>query len=350
MSTPLSKLSASSAVADVSTDGAFARKASTFRASFGDDDASYPPAANRYELIVSLACPWACRTLATMALRGLDDAIAVRVTHPVWARTRPGDENDTHCGWVFVDADAERARASPSGRGTFVVPNSDPRGPEGVESVRELYEMVNAPKEQRFTVPVVWDTVTKTIVNNESSEIIRELNDAKWNAFAKHPEVDLYPVELREEIDAINAWVYDKINNGVYKCGFAVSQAAYDEAVNALFDALDECERILSRRRYIAGDVLTEADVRLFQTLIRFDEVYVVYFKTNKRFIHQYDHLSGYVRELYQMDALRKSVDMKHIKFHYFASHPSLNVHAIVPAGPNVDLFAPHGRDGAYPR
>ena len=349
--TPLRELSASSAVADVSTDGAFARKASTFRASFGDgpNDGAHPPVGNRYELVVSLACPWACRALATMALRGLDDAIAVRVTHPVWARTRPGDEADTHSGWVFVD-DASRAQPSPSGRGAFVATNSDACGPEGVASVRELYEMVNAPKEQRFTVPVVWDTVTKTIVNNESSEIIRELNDPKWNAVAKNPEVDLYPAELREEIDAVNAWVYEKINNGVYKCGFAVSQSAYDEAVDALFDALDECERILSRRRYIAGNVLTEADVRLFQTLIRFDEVYVVYFKTNKKFIHQYEHLSGYVRELYQMDALRASVDMNHIKYHYFASHPSLNVHAIVPAGPNVDLFAPHGRDGAYPR
>lgn len=201
-------------------------------------------------------------------------------------------------------------------------------------------------------MPLIWDTVKKTIVNNESADIVRELN-AKWNAYCSTPEraaLDLYPEALREKIDEVNAWVYDKINNGVYKCGFATSQEAYNEAVTELFDALDRVERILSTSRYLCGDVFTEADVRLFMTLIRFDEVYVVYFKTNKKFIHQYEHMFGYLRELYQMPELGSTVNMSHIKNHYFASHPSLNVHAVVPIGPCVDLNAPHGRDGPYPR
>ena len=338
------------AVADVSPTGAFARKASTFRNAF-DANGAHPPEAHRYVLVVSLACPWAARCLAALRAKGLEDVLDVAVTHPVWGKTRPDDPNDAHAGWRFVKPGT--VVTGPSGRGAF---EADARcsatACEGAEFVRDLYEICGAPTEQRFTVPLIWDTLRKTIVNNESSEILRELN-TKFQDFCSSDaarEVDLYPEHLRPKIDEINQWVYDDINNGVYKCGFAVSQSAYDEAVKNLFSALDRCEELLARSRYIAGDVFTEADVRLFMTLIRFDEVYVVYFKTNKKFIHQYEHMGAYVRELYQMPALRRATDFAHIKQHYFASHPSLNPHAIVPCGPNVDLDAAHGRDGPYPR
>lgn len=346
----LIKLSAASAVADVSATGAFARKQSTFLNAFAEEGA-YAPEAGRYELNVSLACPWACRVLAVLKLKGLEHVFDVHVTHPVWARTKPDDADDTHCGWVFVVADETSTVTGPSGKGEYAVDAAcSSSGSAGVKTIRALYDMVGAPPEQRFTVPLIWDRKTQTIVNNESSVLVRELN-SKFNHLATNPGLDLYPEHLRATIDEINDWVYHGINNGVYKCGFAISQSAYDQAVEELFKALDRCDVLLSQRRYIAGDVLTEADVRLFQTLIRFDQVYVVYFKTNKKFIHQYEHLSGYVRELYQMDAMRVGVvDMSHIKTHYFASHPVLNAHGIIPCGPDVDLFAPHGRDGAYPR
>lgn len=336
------------AVADVSPSGAFTRVPSAFRRVFGDD---HPVEPDRYVLHVSLACPWACRALAVLKLKGLERAIKVRVTHPVWRRTRPDADDDAHCGWVFV-APGEHVVNS-AGKGRFVADaRCDARGSADARSVRDLYEACGVGRDARFTVPLIWDEVKKTIVNNESADIVRELN-SKWNAYCSTPEraaLDLYPEELREKIDEVNAWVYDKINNGVYKCGFATSQEAYDEAVTELFDALDRVERILSESRYLCGDVFTEADVRLFMTLIRFDEVYVVYFKTNKKFIHQYEHMFGYLRELYQMPELAWTVSMSHIKNHYFASHPSLNVHAVVPCGPSVDLNAPHGRDGPYPR
>lgn len=338
------------AVADVTPSGAFARKESTFRNSF-DVHGPHPPERDRYVLVVSLACPWACRALSVLHLKGLENVFKVVVTHPVWARTRPEDANDAHCGWVFVKPG--ESIANPAGVGHFVADGRcSSSAPEDAKFVRDLYELCGAPKEQRFTVPLIWDTKARTIVNNESSEIIREMN-TNFNAFSSSPEraaLDLYPEALRERIDDINGWVYHRVNNGVYKCGFAVTQEAYDQAVKDLFEALDDINSILSESRYLCGDVFTEADVRLWQTLIRFDEVYVVYFKTNKKFIHQYEHISGYVRELWQMPELRAATNMDHIKTHYFASHPSLNAHAIIPIGPGVNLDAPHGREGDYPR
>ena len=218
----------------------------------------------------------------------------------------------------------------------------------GSKYVRDLYDKVGAPAGTRFTVPILWDKKTHRIVSNESSEIIRDLN-SRFNDFAKNPKLDLYPESLRAEIDSVNEWIYHDINNGVYKCGFAVSQAAYDEAVTNLFNALDKVEAILSARRFIAGDVLTEADVRLFCTLVRFDEVYVVYFKTNKKCIREYPNMSNYVRDVYQTEGMKKSVNMWHIKTHYFTSHPVLNANAIIPAGPDWwDLDAPHDRAAKF--
>lgn len=197
----------------------------------------------------------------------------------------------------------------------------------------------------KYTVPVLWDKKTNTIVNNESSDILRIFNTAfNEGGIATNPTLDLYPESLRSEIDQVNEWVYDKINNGVYKCGFAKTQEAYEIAFNDLFEALDRVEEILSKKRYLCGDVLTEADVRLFMTLIRFDPVYVVYFKTDRKAIREYPALADYVRDLYQTAGIKESVSILHIKRHYFTSHPKLNAYAIVPGGPRAWWEEAHGR------
>jgi len=196
-----------------------------------------------------------------------------------------------------------------------------------------------------WSVPVLWDTERKTIVNNESSEIVRILN-SELNDHAARPDLDLNPPGLRDELDELERWVYDGINNGVYKCGFARSQEAYDEAERELFECLQRAEELLETRRYLAGDQITEVDIWLFMTLVRFDEVYVVYFKTNRKCVREFPNLSNYVRDLFQTPGIGESVNMEDIKTHYFTSHPHLNPFGIVPRGPAVDFGAPHGRRG----
>jgi len=213
--------------------------------------------------------------------------------------------------------------------------------------VRDLYERQVGFSEMsgvRFTVPVLLDRESGRIVSNESSDIIRMLN-SRFNEWADRPELDLYPEALRGEIDAANEWIYPGINNGVYRCGFATSQEAYETAFSLLNESLDRVESLLAKQHYIAGAHFTEADVRLFMTLIRYDEVYAVYFKTNGRLMRESPHTLGWLRELMQMPALGGSINMQHIKLHYYASHPQLNAHAIVPVGRWVDYSAPHGRD-----
>ncbi|KAG2426855.1 hypothetical protein HYH02_014708 [Chlamydomonas schloesseri] len=306
----------------------------------------FEPEAGRYHLYVSLACPWACRCLSVLHMKGLADVIGVSVTHPTWQRTRPDDPADEHCGWVFRSPE-DPPLSSTTGFGAFPCTGCIPDTVNGAVNVRQLYDMANDTT-GKYSVPVLWDKKEKTIVNNESSEIIRMFNSA-FNDFAKNPGLDLYPEALRAAIDEVNAWTYPSINNGVYRCGFATSQAAYDAAFQELFSALDRVEDILSRQRYLVGDVITEADVRLFQTLIRFDEVYVVYFKTNKRFLREYPNIAGYVRELYQEPGMKPAVDMYHIKTHYFTSHPKLNYYAIVPRGGEAWWEQPHDRAAKFP-
>lgn len=200
----------------------------------------------------------------------------------------------------------------------------------------------------KYTVPILWDEKEGCIVNNESSEILRMLN-SKFNELSSAPQLDLYPQDLRQQIDEVNEWVYKSINNGVYRCGFATSQEAYEAAFDELFGALGRCEDILGRQRYIIGDSFTEADIRLFMTLIRFDEVYVVYFKTNRRFIHEYPNLREYTRDIYQTPGVAASVNMQHIKVHYFSSHPKLNYYAVVPKGGEAWWEQPHNRQQRFP-
>ncbi len=271
--------------------------------------------ANRYHLYVSLACPWANRTTIYHQLKGLEDIISISVVHPFM-----GDK-----GWTFAE-------------GTGVI--ADP-----IMNARYLYEIYTAAKPDytgRVTVPILWDKKTNTIVSNESSEIIRMLNSAfdKVGAVA----VDFLPSESITEIDDINAFVYDAVNNGVYKAGFATKQEVYEEAVSTLFDALDTLEARLATQRYLVGDTITEADWRLFTTLVRFDAVYVGHFKCNIRRIIDYPNLWGYLRDLYQVPGIAETVNMAHIKAHYYTSHASINPTGIIPLGPDIEFNEAHER------
>lgn len=260
--------------------------------------------AGRYHLYVSLACPWAHRALIFRTLKGLEDLISVSIVAP-----KMPDES----GWTLTGEDA----------------SGDPVN--GKAFLHDIYTLAKPDYTGRVTVPVLWDKQRKTIVSNESSEIIRMFNSA-FDGLTGNTE-DFYPEALRAKIDTINARVYDAINNGVYKAGFATTQAAYDEAVVALFDALDWVEGLLGETAYLAGDVVTEADWRLFTTLVRFDPVYVGHFKCNKRRIADYPNLSHYLKGLYHTPGVRETVDLHHICTHYYWSHPSINPTRIIPIG-----------------
>ncbi|XP_038893698.1 glutathionyl-hydroquinone reductase YqjG isoform X1 [Benincasa hispida] len=320
---------ARSALDEMSSTGAFVRTASTFRNLISRDKSSeFPPESDRYHLYVSYACPWASRCLAYLKIKGLDKAISFTSVKPIWERTK---DSDDHMGWVFPTSDTEE-------------PGAEPDPLNGVRSIRELYELASTNYSGKYTVPVLWDKKLKTIVNNESSEIIRMLN-TEFNDIAENPTLDLYPTHLQAHIDETNDWIYNGISNGVYKCGFARKQQPYDEAVKELYEALDRCEEILSKQRYLCGNTLSEADIRLFVTIIRFDEVYAVHFKCNKKLIREYPNLFNYTKDIYQTNGVGSSVNMEHIKKHYYGSHPTINPFGIIPLGPNIDYSSPHDRD-----
>ena len=305
------------------TGGRFKRDISRFRNWITADGRAGPTGASgfkaqpdRYHLYVSYACPWAHRTLIFRKLKGLEDMIPLSVVHWYMA------EN----GWTFADGDG-------------VVP--DPI--HDADYMYQVYQAADDSYTGRVTVPVLWDKEKQTIVSNESADIIRMFNSAFDEIGAK--EGDYYPEPLREEIDEINARVYDTVNNGVYKSGFATTQEAYEEAVEPLFDSLEWLDGRLSSRRYLLGDAITEADWRLFTTLLRFDPVYVGHFKCNRRRIVDFERLWPYVRDLYQVPGVAETVHMDHIKSHYYGSHDTINPTRIVPVGPDIDYSEPHGRD-----
>ncbi|KNA02974.1 hypothetical protein SOVF_213510 isoform A [Spinacia oleracea] len=309
--------------------GAYIRSPSTFRNFIsGDQGSAFMPESGRYHLYISYACPWACRCLSILKVKGLEKAISFTSVKPKWETTKEGD---THMGWVFPVTDTEE-------------PGADPDLLRGAKSIRELYEFASANYSGKYTVPVLWDKKLETIVNNESSEIVRMLN-SEFNDIAENRDLDLYPVHLQTQIDEINEWIYDKINNGVYRCGFATKQEPYDQAADRLYEALEKCEEILSKQRYLCGSSLTEADIRLFVTLIRFDEVYAVYFKCNKKLVREYPNLFNYTKEIFQIPGMSSTVNMDHIKKHYYGSHPSINPYGIIPRGPNIDYSCPHDRE-----
>jgi len=305
-----------------STGGRFVRKDAQFRNWVTADGTAGPTGsdgfsaeAGRYHLYVSLACPWANRTLILRALKGLEDAISVSVVNPHMAES----------GWTF--APGPGVIADPVGQAQFMY---------------EVYLRADANYSGRVTVPVLWDLQRNTIVSNESAEIIRMLNSAFEGIATKGG--DYSPVDLLPEIDAINAFTYDAINNGVYKAGFATDQAVYEAEVGNLFAALDKLEVRLDQQLYLLGDRITEADWRLFTTLIRFDPVYHGHFKCNLKRLTDYDNLWNYTRGLYQWPGIADTVNFDHIKQHYYRSHPTINPNGIVPAGPVLDLHRPSGR------
>lgn len=312
-------------------DGKFVRVASGYREIISPSHPTYKPEKGRYHLYLSFACPWANRCYVMMKFKGLDanGVLSATVVHPTWQKTKPDDPEDKHFGWAFYDSATGQSQkwTNPTGHGNFHVEGCtlDPNN-EGVKYLRDLYEN-SKDQIKKFSVPVLWDKKTQTIVNNESSEILRMFNSS-FNEFlpaentATFPFLhhDFAPQQMLKEIDAMNDFVYTNINDGVYKCGFAKSQAAYSDAVEHLFSALDEIENTrLSKHRYLLGDSLTEADIRLFMTLVRFDEVYVVYFKCNRRMLmHDYPNIHNYMRELYQLPLMDECIHMDHIKTHYY--------------------------------
>jgi len=303
-------------------EGHFVRKAAQFRNWVTADGSPGPGGrggfkaeAGRYHLYVSLACPWANRTLIFRHIKGLEDMISLSVVH--WYMG--------HQGWTFEPGD-----------GVIADPIHD------AHYLHEAYTGADPEYSGRVTVPVLWDKQTETIVSNESSEIIRMFNSA-FDRVGALPG-DYYPQEQREEIDAINARIYSKVNNGVYKAGFATTQEAYEEAVFPLFETLDWLEQRLSHQRYLMGDRLTEADWRLFTTLVRFDPVYVGHFKCNIRRLADYPNLWAYTRDLYQHEGVADTINMHHIKDHYYGSHETINPTGVVPVGPELNLHEPHSR------
>lgn len=307
-----------------STGGKFVRQQSQFRNWITADgsagptgEAGFKAEHGRYHLYVCYACPWAHRTLIMRELKGLTDSISVSAVHPLML------EN----GWTF-----DKDNFGANGDDLY-----------NLNYLYQLYLKQQPDYTGRVTVPILWDKKTEQIVNNESADIIRMLNTAFNNIGAN--EVDFYPSELQQSIDEINAWVYPSINNGVYKSGFATSQEAYSEAVIELFNALDKADNILSKNRYLTGNTITEADWRLFTTLVRFDAVYVQHFKCNIRRIEDYPNLSGYLRDLYQQPGVAGTVNLKHIKQHYCQSHPTINPYGIIPEGPEIDFTKTHNRE-----
>lgn len=305
-----------------SSKGQFERQASRFRNTISNAEGSrYPAEAGRYHLYVSLACPWAHRALIFRQLKQLEDIITVSVVKPEMRSN----------GWEF---DANSAINNTSDYNDSLYQSN---------YVYQLYLKAAPDYEGRVTVPVLWDKQTQTIVNNESSEIIRIFNTA-FNDLTGNND-DYYPADLRPEIDTINERIYHSINNGVYRAGFATTQAAYDEAFNALFSSLDWLEAHLSTHRYLAGSQLTEADWRLFTTLIRFDAVYHGHFKCNRNKLTEFHHISNYVRELFQVRGIASTVDLEYTKIHYYASHDTINPTLIIPRGPVHNFTAAHDRN-----
>ncbi|KAF0556684.1 glutathione S-transferase omega-like 2 [Gigaspora margarita] len=301
-----------------SKDGEFRRNPSVFRNTISKDpDAIFTPEKDRYHLYISWACPWAHRTVIVRALKGLDNIIGLSVVDYFLG------EN----GWKFSTPEE--------------TPGSIPDTVNNAQYLRELYFKANPDYDGRFTVPVLWDKKLQTIVNNESSEIIRIFNDAFDDFVPETKGITFYPKHLANEIDSVNDWVYDKINNGVYKCGFATTQDAYMNHIGPLFKALDDVEAILSKNQFLVGNTLTEADIRLWTTVIRFDPVYHTHFKTNLKSIkYDYPNILRWARQIYKTPKIADTVNMTHIKNHYYKSHKQINPHGIVPAynGPDLNL------------
>ncbi len=306
---------------ETAADGSFVRQDDVFRDWVrADGSTAYPVERNRYHLYVSLACPWASRTVVVRRLKGLEEAIGMTVVDPI------RDER----GWRFGDG------ASPR--------DGEPDPLYGWQLLAQAYAATDPQYRARVTVPILWDRRTERIVSNSDDDIMR-MFETEFDAVAGVPDLDLYPRALRPDIDALNERIYHDVNDGVYRAGFATSQAAYERAAYRVFERLDELDTRLASRRYLFGATPVESDWRLFVTLIRFDAVYVGHFKCNLRRIADYANLAGYLRDLYQIDGIAATVDFDHIKRHYYGTHAEINPTGIVPIGPQQDLWLAHGRE-----
>ena len=300
--------------------GEFTRQPDRFRQWIVDEpEAEFPPERHRYHLYVSLACPWAHRTIIMRKLKGLEEIVGMTVVDPI------RDER----GWAFRDGPGH---------------TTDPVN--GFKFLREAYLASDPGFSSRVTVPVLWDSVRRTVVSNSDDDIMRMFNDA-FQGLAPERD-DYYPPPLREEIDLLNSKIYERVNDGVYRAGFATTQEQYERAVLTLFETLEELERRLSQRRYLFGSRIVETDWRLFVTLVRFDAVYYGHFKCNLKRIIDYPNVFGYLKDLYQQDGIAETVDFDHIKRHYYVTHDDINPTRIVPLGPDQDFSSPHDRQGVF--
>ena len=312
--------------------------------------AKFPPEAGRYHLYASYACPGSHRALIVRALKGLEDAISVTIVHPTWRHTNPDDPRDRHRGWIFGDPDGKPFSNTMGRGGPFppAYPDTTPDPIFNAFSVRNLYEYAKDTS-GKYTIPLLWDKKLNTIVNNESSDISYMLNSS-FNDFAENPELDLYTEDDEEGLDRLNEvsqWLYPMMIHGVYRCGFAKTQRAYDIAIEELTKAFDAADELLQRQRYLTGDILTDADIRFFVTLIRFDEVYAFYFRANTRLVLMTPSLLNFCREIYQMPGVAKTCEMDQIKAHFFGSHAEWNKYSVVPRGLDFMRYLqmPHDRE-----
>jgi glutathionyl-hydroquinone reductase len=311
--------------------GEFQRQEDAFREWISNDGSTpYPAAPGRYHLYVSLACPWASRTVIFRKLKGLEDAIGITIVDPF------RDEK----GWAFRDPERTRPGAPLHNLDEFE--STDPVN--GFRYLSQAYRAMDPQFNDRVTVPVLWDKETKKIVNNCEDDICRMFNEV-LNEFARNKDVDLFPKEIEAEHNKLNDFLYENINNGVYKAGFATRQRPYETSCQNLFDALDQLEQRLANCRYLFANRIVEADWRLFCTLVRFDVVYYSHFKCNLQRIIDYPNLQGYLMDLYQQPGIAETVNFDHIKRHYYMTHEEINPTRIVPLGPAIDLTKPHGRD-----
>ena len=313
----------------------------------------FPPEPGRYHLYCSYACPGSHRALIVRKLKGLEHIIGVTYVHPTWRLTNPEDPDDKHRGWVFGDPYGQPFQNTINRGGPFpsAYPETEPDPEFDAFSIRELYEAANDTS-GKFTIPLLWDTKEKTIVNNDSSDIAYMLNSC-FNELTENGEMDLYTEddeEGRAKLSEVNAWLSPLMINGVYRCGFAKNQRAYDRAIDNLCLAFDHADDILQRQRFLTGDTLTDADIRLFVTLFRFDEVYAFYFKANARLVMLTPTLLNFCREIYQMEGIAETCNMDHIKAHFFASHPEWNKYSVIPRGLGFCelLEMPHNRSEMF--
>jgi len=328
---------AHTALDEVDSNGDFKRTAAGFNNKISPGT-KFPPEAGRYHLYVSLACPWANGCLTALKYKGLEDIISVSVAHPTWGRTRPDDPDDHHTGWHFK-APGDASVSNELGHGSFECDDACiPDTANGCKTVRELYERAND-ETGKYSTPLLWCKTEGTIVCNESFELL-QMFDSAFDALCQHPERKLFDPADAAVAEALNAYIYPTVNNGVYRCGFARTQEGYSRAHAELFESLERLEARLAKSAtpFLTGMAFRWIDLRLYMTLVRFDPVYIVYFKTGLKRLSDFPHLLAFVRACYAIPAVKASTNIRHIKMHYFSSHPTLNTYGILPEGNGPDL------------